>query len=87
MNMKTMPVGELKANFSAILDSVQHGEKIGILYGKKKKPIAMIVPFVEEEPKGKRKLGILEGKAKVHFHDDFGMTEEELLGIACEVST
>jgi antitoxin (DNA-binding transcriptional repressor) of toxin-antitoxin stability system len=79
--MKTLPVGELKAHFSEILDSVQHGESIGILYGKKKKPIAMIVPYVEDKPEGKRKLGILEGKAKAVFKDDFAMTAEELLGI------
>jgi len=81
MYMKTMPVGELKAHFSEILDSVQRGQKIGIVYGRNKKPIAMIVPFVEDEAKGARKLGILEGKAKVHFHSDFEMTSEELLGI------
>ena len=79
--MKTMPVGELKAHFSEILDSVQHGESIGILYGKKKKPIAMIVPYEEKRYGGKRKLGILEGKGKVIFKDDFEMTTEELLGI------
>ncbi|MFZ4615646.1 MAG: type II toxin-antitoxin system Phd/YefM family antitoxin [Rectinemataceae bacterium] len=79
--MKTLPVGELKAHFSEILDLVQHGERIGILYGKKKKPIAMIVPYVEDKPEGKRKLGTLEGKAKVIFKDDFAMTAEELLGI------
>jgi len=78
--MKTLPVGELKAKFSEILDSVQHGERIGIVYGKKKKPIAMIVPFVDEKPEGMRKLGILEGKAKVHFKADFEMTTEELAG-------
>ena len=79
--MKTLPVGELKANFSEILDQVQHGERVGILYGKKKKPVAMIVPFVDENAAGKRKIGILDGKAKVRFGDDFEMTTEELLGI------
>ena len=29
----------------------------------------------------KRKLGILNGKARIVFHDDFEMTTEELLGI------
>lgn len=79
--MKTLPVGELKANFSEILDQVQHGERVGILYGKKKKPVAMIVPFVDEDAGGKRKIGILDGKAQVRFGDDFEMTAEELLGI------
>ena len=41
----------------------------------------MIVPFIDEPSTGKRKIGILEGKARVHFKDDFEMTTEELLGI------
>jgi len=35
--MKTMSVGEFKANFSEALKSVLAGEEIGILFGKKKK--------------------------------------------------
>ncbi len=79
--MKTLPVGELKAQFSEVLEKVKQGEKYGILYGKKKKPIAMIVPFNEVEEKKERKLGILEGKFQIKFADDFKMTEEELLGL------
>ena len=30
---------------------------------------------------GKRKLGILNGKAKIEFRDDFEMTTEELLSM------
>jgi len=79
--MKTLPVGELKAQFSEVLEKVRQGEKFGILYGKKKKPIAMIVPFSEVEEKKERKLGILEGKFQVKFANDFKMTEEELLDL------
>jgi antitoxin (DNA-binding transcriptional repressor) of toxin-antitoxin stability system len=79
--MKTLPVGELKAQFSEVLEKVKQGERFGILYGKKKKPIAMIVPFSEVEEKKERKLGILEGKFNVQFSTDFKMTEEELLGL------
>ncbi len=78
--MKSMPVGELKANFSQILEDVKQGSKVGILYGKAKKPVAMIVPY-EEEPVKERKIGILDGKVKIEFMDDFEMTPEELLGI------
>jgi len=77
--MKTMPVGELKAQFSEVLEKVQKGESFGILYGRKKKPIAMIVPYQEQEKKKERKLGLLEGKATATFAEDFSMTEEELL--------
>ncbi len=78
--MKTLPVGELKAQFSEVLEKVQNGETFGILYGKKKKPIAMIVPYSDTKKK-ERKLGILEGKAEVIFSDEFAISEEELLGL------
>jgi len=79
--MKTMPVGELKAQFSEVLEKVQHGESFGILYGRKKKPIAMIVPYEEKGPKKERTIGLLDGKVNIKFAKDFKMTEEELLGL------
>lgn len=79
--MKTLPVGELKAQFSHVLELVEKGESFGILYGKKKKPIAMIVPYSEKKAKKERKLGLLEGKVEIVFADDFSMTEEELAGM------
>jgi prevent-host-death family protein len=79
--MKTLPVGEIKAQFSEVLEKVQQGESFGILYGKKKKPVAMIVPYSDSEEKAERKLGILDGKVKITFADDFKITEEEFLGL------
>jgi antitoxin (DNA-binding transcriptional repressor) of toxin-antitoxin stability system len=75
--MKAMAVGEVKAHFSEVLKEVKNGKKVGILYGKTKKPIAMIVPY--EEGKKERKIGILDGKIKIEFRNDFEMTSEELL--------
>ena len=78
--MKTMSVGEFKTHFSEVLKRVLEGEEIGILYGKKKEIVACIVPKKAiKEPK--RKLGILEGKSKVVFADDFEISEEEFLGL------
>jgi antitoxin (DNA-binding transcriptional repressor) of toxin-antitoxin stability system len=77
--MKAMTIGEIKTHFSEILQEVQKGKKVGILYGKTKKPIAMIVPY--EEGKKERKIGILDGKIKIEFRKDFEMTSEELLGM------
>jgi antitoxin (DNA-binding transcriptional repressor) of toxin-antitoxin stability system len=77
--MKAMAVGEVKTHFSEILQEVKKGKKVGILYGKTKKPIAMIVPY--EEGKKERKIGILDGKIKIEFQHDFEMTSEELLEI------
>lgn len=79
--MKSLPVGELKANFSEVLEEVQNGETIEIVYGKKKKPVARIVPIVNTAKEKKRKFGILEGKASVVFADDFKMTDEELINL------
>lgn len=56
-------------------------ESFGILYGKKKKPVAKIVPFEKSKKKKKRKIGILDGKMKVVFADDFKMTEEEFINL------
>jgi len=80
--MKTLPVGELKAKFSEVLEKVKSGESFGILYGKKKKPVAMIVPYKDSVEKKERKIGLLEGKVNIQFSDDFKMTEEELLGLS-----
>ncbi len=75
--MKTMAVGEIKAQFSEVLEQVKHGETFGILYGRKKEPIAMIVPYVAPEEKTERTLGVLDGKVTITFADDFKITEEE----------
>jgi antitoxin (DNA-binding transcriptional repressor) of toxin-antitoxin stability system len=75
-----MAVGDIKTNFSKILEEVQRGNKVGILYGRVKKPIAMIVPYADERQKA-RKIGILDGKITIEFKDDFEMTTEELLGM------
>jgi antitoxin (DNA-binding transcriptional repressor) of toxin-antitoxin stability system len=76
--MKAMAVGDVKTNFSKILEEVKQGHKIGILYGRTKKPIAMIVPYIEDKIR-EREIGILDGKMKIEFKNDFEMTTEELL--------
>ena len=79
--MKSLSVGELKAQFSDVLAKVQQGESFGILYGKDKKLVAEINPPKTKKKKGKRKLGIWEGKVKYVFADNFKMTDEELLDL------
>ena len=78
--MKAMAVGELKAHFSEILEEVRQGEKVRILYGKAKKPVAMIIPCNEGQ-KAERKIGILDGKVSMDFKADFEMTTEELCNL------
>ncbi|TVR73383.1 MAG: prevent-host-death protein [Spirochaetaceae bacterium] len=79
--MEALPVGEIKARFSEVLEKVKRGESFGILYGRKKTPVAMIVPYVETEEKAERKLGILDGKVQITFADDFRITEEEFVSL------
>ena len=79
--MKSLPVGELKAQFSEVLEKVQQGESFEITYGKNKKPVAKIVPITGAKPKKKRKLGIWEGKVQFVFADNFKMTDEEMLDL------
>ena len=80
--MKSLPVGEFKAQFSEVLELVQQGQRVGVLFGKSKKPVAMLVPMNGTKPeKKKRKLGIWEGKVKVKFAPNFKMTDEELLDL------
>lgn len=79
--MKSLPVGEFKAQFSEVLELIQQGESVGVLYGKSKKPVAKLVPMKASKPKKKRKIGIMDGKLKVVFADNFKMTDEELLDL------
>ena len=79
-SMKTMGVGEFKSNFSEVLKLVIAGENIGIIYGRKKEVVAMIVPN-HGDKKLQRVLGILDGKVKVEFGNNFKIDENEFLGI------
>ncbi|MCE7062034.1 type II toxin-antitoxin system Phd/YefM family antitoxin [Dyadobacter sp. CY343] len=77
--MRTMSVGEFKAQFSKVLKEVEQGEKIGITFGRKKEVKAMLVPK-EEEVKPTRKLGAMEGKAGYFMRDDFTVTSDDEFG-------
>ena len=77
--MKTYPVGEFKTHFSEIIERVRAGEEIIISYGKKKEKVAVLIPYAAYKTKTIR-LGLLQDKS-LKIHDDFKMTEEELLGL------
>ena len=79
--MKSLPIGEFKAHLSEVIERVQQGESFGITYGKNRKLVAEINPPRTKKKAGKRKLGILEGKVKYVFSDDFKMTEEEFINL------
>ena len=80
--MKSLPVGEFKAQFSDLLEKVQQGETIEIVYGKKKTPVARLVPINNSKTgKKKRKIGMWDGKVNIKFAKNFKMTEEEFLDL------
>lgn len=79
--MKSLSVGEFKAHFSEVLEKVRQGESIGITYGKNKKLVAEINPPKKHKTKKKRKIGIMDGKMKIVFAENFKMTDEELLDL------
>lgn len=77
--MKTFAVGEFKAHFSEIIERVRAGEEIIISYGKKKENVAVLIPYTSYKSK-KISLGLLKNKP-LRIHDDFEMTEEELIDL------
>ena len=79
--MKTLAVEEFKTQLAEVLEKVRLGESFGIIYGRKKKPFAMIIPYRDKEEKKERKIGLLDGTVNIRFSDDFKMTEEEFIGL------
>jgi len=79
--MKILPVGEFKAQFAKVLESVKQGEEFVISYGKKKENIAVIIPYKEYKKRNRIQLGLLAKKGTYKINDDFKMTAEELLAI------
>jgi antitoxin (DNA-binding transcriptional repressor) of toxin-antitoxin stability system len=77
--MKTLTVAKIKTHFSDVLAQVKNGENVKILYGKSKKPVAMIIPI--ENINSPRKIGVLDGKATFKLNGDGKISEEEFLGM------
>jgi prevent-host-death family protein len=77
--MKSFTVGEFKALFSAVLQEVRAGHPIAITYGKKRKKLAVLVPYEQYVQSTERTLGVLRDRASYHIHDDFKMTDDEFL--------
>ena len=72
-----MTVAELKADFSRVLNKVQGGTDVQILYGRKKTPVAVVTRAKKE---GRRAIGTFDGKAKFTEKGDGKMNVEEFLG-------
>jgi len=79
--MESIQVGQLKKDFSNILQQVQLNKKKFIIeYGRKHKKIAMIVPYDHSYgKKEKRKFGLYKNKGGFKINKGFEMSEKELL--------
>ena len=77
--MQTLTIGELKARFSEVLEIVRSGQKVVISYGKKHEKVAVIIPYSAYFSKEERRLGLLKDRAECIIHDDFKMSENEML--------
>jgi len=77
--MQTLTIGELKGRFSEVLKKVRNGQEIIISYGRKKEKIAVIVPYSDYVSRPERRLGLLKDRAKCIIHEEFTMSEEEML--------
>lgn len=78
--MRTLTIGEFKAQFSAVLTAVQAGESVVVCYGRKKERVAALIPYGDYSAHaGKRPLGLLKGRAGFSIADDFTLSDEEFL--------
>ena len=77
-SMKALTVAEIKNHFSDVISHVKNGETVKVLYGKSRKPVAMLTPI--EDINTPRKIGILNGKATFEIQGNGKITEEEFLG-------
>ena len=71
-------VGDFKARFSDLLDSVMQGDEVEILYGRAKKPVAKVSKIQEKQ---KRVIGTLDEIASFYEADGGKITMEEFLGM------
>lgn len=77
--MQTLNIGELKSRFSEVLEKIKKGQEIIITYGKKREKVAVIVPYSAYVSRPERSLGLLKDRAKCTIHEDFAISDEEML--------
>ena len=77
--MRILSIGTLKAHFSEVLDLVRQGETVVVSYGRKKEKVAALIPYEQLQQVKPRKLGFMEGRGQCHIHEDFSISDDELL--------
>jgi len=79
--MQTLTIGELKTSFSEVLKKVRSGQKVVISYGKKREKVAVIIPYSADISASERNLGLLKNRAECIIHNDFEISEKEMLAL------
>jgi antitoxin (DNA-binding transcriptional repressor) of toxin-antitoxin stability system len=77
MVVKAMTVGQIKAEFSDVLADVRKGQTVAVEFGRKRKRVAMIVPY--QEATEARKLGVLRETASFLWMGDGKISDDDLL--------
>jgi antitoxin (DNA-binding transcriptional repressor) of toxin-antitoxin stability system len=77
--MKTLPVGEFKAQFSDALAEVRRGHAVGVSFGRRGRLVAVLVPPEALADGAGVKLGLLAKSAKIRIKRGFKMSEDDLL--------
>ena len=63
--MQTIQVGEFKARFSEMIDSVRAGETIIVAYGRNQEKVAALIPYDQLPDNQPRQLGVLADKTGI----------------------
>jgi hypothetical protein len=74
--MKTLTVGEFKAQFSSVIEMIKAGEEVEVTFGKQKEVIGVFKPK-EKKKEGKRKFGTFNNTPGYYMAPDFNETTEE----------
>ncbi len=78
--MKTLPVGEFKSHFSAVLADVRRGHTVAVAFGHNRTPVAMLVPYSKHRDKRSGiRMGTLKGLGHYSISEDFAITDDQLL--------
>jgi prevent-host-death family protein len=77
--MQTLTIGELKARFSEVLGRLRQGQEVVISYGKRREKVAVLIPYSHYSSKPERKLGLLRDRGHCVIHEDFKLSDDEML--------
>jgi len=76
--MKTMSVGELKPNFSAVIAGIKAGEEVIISYGRKKERVAVIIPYEKyKNQERKKQKEFVNNKNSLDFYANSWVDDSE----------